>query len=61
LGIDEARISHLIDWSNDGKRFPRSFERDEEMRKLFDLSCELVGFYSGFSIHAAGVLLSDVH
>ncbi|HNS66155.1 MAG TPA: DNA polymerase III subunit alpha [Mesotoga infera] len=60
LGIDEARISHLIDWSNDGKRFPRSFERDEEMRKLFDLSCELVGFYSGFSIHAAGVLLSDV-
>ena len=60
LGIDETRVSRLIDWSNDGKRFPRSFERDGEMRRLFDLSCELVGFYSGFSIHAAGVLLSDV-
>jgi len=59
LGIDGQRISRLIEWSKEGQRFPYAFEGDVDMKQLFDMSRSIVGLYSGFSIHAAGLILSD--
>lgn len=59
LGIDGQRVSRLIEWSKEGQRFPYAFENDVDMKQLFEMSKLIVGLYSGFSIHAAGVILSD--
>jgi len=59
LGIDGQRVSRLIEWSKEGQRFPYAFENDVDMKQLFEMSKLIVGLYSGFSIHAAGVILSN--
>lgn len=58
LGIDPGRVSRLVEWSKEGKVFPRVFSGDSQMEELYRLSKELTGLYSGFSIHAAGVIVS---
>ncbi|MBN2253913.1 MAG: DNA polymerase III subunit alpha, partial [Kosmotogaceae bacterium] len=59
LGVDAQRVSRLIEWSKEGKRFPYAFENDVDMKQLFEMSKLIVGLYSGYSIHAAGVILSN--
>ncbi|MDD4826568.1 MAG: DNA polymerase III subunit alpha [Mesotoga sp.] len=60
LGVDGQRVSRLIEWSKEGQRFPYAFENDVDMKQLFEMSKLVVGLYSGFSIHAAGVILSGI-
>jgi len=59
LEVDGQRVSRLIDWSKEGQRFPYAFENDVDMKQLFEMSKLIVGLYSGFSIHAAGIILSN--
>ncbi|HOZ98795.1 DNA polymerase III subunit alpha [Mesotoga prima] len=60
LGISKDNISKLIEWSKDGKRFPYAFEEDLDMKRLFDMSKLIAGLFSGYSLHAAGVILSGI-
>ncbi|HDP77428.1 MAG TPA: DNA polymerase III subunit alpha [Mesotoga infera] len=59
LEVDGQRVSRLIDWSKEGQRFPYAFENDVDMKQLFEMSKLIVGLYSGFSIHPAGIILSN--
>ncbi|MBN2219721.1 MAG: DNA polymerase III subunit alpha [Kosmotogaceae bacterium] len=60
LGISKDKISRLIEWSKDGKRFPYAFEGDLDMKRLFEMSRLVAGLFSGYSVHAAGVILSGI-
>lgn len=57
--INEARVTRLIDWSREGTRFPSTFKGEREMESLYEDANDLKGLYSGHSVHAAGIIISE--